>query len=134
MKTLFFILLLLGLSELLYSQSFEDMSTPWEAEDIYLKEDIDSIISTSTLNVMMKPVDIVINLYQMDITGNSIQRCPFKISCSNFAKIAIKKHGVLGILIFLDRYFFRENISAYINYNFVLTKGVLKLDDSIYLY
>lgn len=110
------------------------MSTPWEAEDIYLKEDIDSIISTSTLNVMMKPVDIVINLYQMDITGNSIQRCPFKISCSNFAKIAIKKHGVLGILIFLDRYFFRENISAYINYNFVLTKGVLKLDDSFYLY
>lgn len=134
MKKLLLILLLLGLSKLIYSQSFEEMNIPWEAEDVYSNKDFDSTKSMSTLNVIIKPIDLVINLYQTDITGNSVQRCPFKISCSNFAKIAIKKHGFYGMLIFLDRYFFRENISAFKNYNFVLTKGVLKLDDTFYLH
>ena len=134
MKILFLILLLLSLSKLIYSQSFEELNIPWEAEDVYSVKDFDSTVSVSTLNVMIKPIDMAISLYQSDITGSSIQRCPFKISCSNFAKIAIKKHGFYGMLIFLDRYFFRENISAFKNYNFVLTKGVLKLDDTFYLH
>ncbi|MFN6991869.1 MAG: membrane protein insertion efficiency factor YidD, partial [Fervidobacterium sp.] len=85
------------------------------------------------------PVDYfllnAISYYQRSISEKSVSRCPFEISCSQFATIAIEKYGLLGFIIFIDRYFYRENVSAFSLYNKKETKnGIIKLDDKIYLF
>ncbi len=76
-----------------------------------------------------------ISLYQRDISTQSISRCPFEISCSRFAIRSIADHGVFGVALFIDRYFYRENIESFINYKLIKTNnGLLKLDDKLYLF
>jgi hypothetical protein len=75
-----------------------------------------------------------ISYYQHSISNKSVSRCPFEISCSRFTAIAIKQYGIFGITLFIDRYFYRENSSAYSLYSRKETKnGFVKLDDKIYL-
>ena len=80
--------------------------------------------------------DRMIRFYQKKIGPNSISRCPFHTSCSNFARQAIKKYGlILGVSVFIDRYFYRENSSSRWHYGLRESMdGVLKLDDSFFLY
>lgn len=114
-----------------YTQEINDEFLPWEAEDLNIEKKIDK--NTSVEEVILNPIISLIELYQEKISSNSIHRCPFLISCSNYAKLSFKKHGIKGLFIFLDRHFFRENKQAYNIYKKVLSKGVLKLDDSFYL-
>jgi putative component of membrane protein insertase Oxa1/YidC/SpoIIIJ protein YidD len=77
----------------------------------------------------------LIRFYQTDIGPNSISRCPFFISCSNFAMQAIEKYGFFpGILLFIDRIYYRENPAAYLFYPKKRNSRLfLKLDDTYFL-
>ena len=76
----------------------------------------------------------IISYYQDKISKESVKRCPFKTSCSKFAQEAISRHGVLGVLLFIDRYLYRENDEAFLHYKIVENDGgVLKLDDDFFL-
>ena len=77
----------------------------------------------------------LIRFYQTDIGPNSISRCPFLVSCSNFAMQAIEKYGFFpGILLFIDRIYYRENSAAYLFYPKKRNSGLfLRLDDRYFL-
>ncbi len=77
----------------------------------------------------------LIRFYQTDISPNSISRCPFFVSCSNFAMQAIEKYGFFpGILLFVDRIYYRENSDAYLFYPKRRDSRLfLKLDDTYFL-
>ena len=48
--------------------------------------------------------------YRAAIGPKSIARCPFLCTCSAFARQAIETHGlVVGLVLFVDRFFYREN-------------------------
>lgn len=72
-----------------------------------------------------------IDLYRTEIAPQSISRCEFATSCSQFARDAIVHRGMLvGMIAFIDRFFFRENQAAYDHYDWVLTPGGrIRLDD-----
>jgi putative component of membrane protein insertase Oxa1/YidC/SpoIIIJ protein YidD len=77
----------------------------------------------------------LIGFYQNRISGQSIRRCPYYISCSNYARIAIEEHGLLiGSLYFIDRNVYRENPGIWQNYPLSdAGERGLKLDDFFYL-
>jgi hypothetical protein len=77
----------------------------------------------------------LIRFYQTDISPSSISRCPFLVSCSNFAMRAIQKYGFLpGTLLFIDRIYYRENSAAYLFYPKKRDgRLILKLDDTFFL-
>ena len=104
----------------------------WEPEDITLP----TARSFPQLSLGRLIADRMIQFYQKKIGPNSISRCPFHISCSNYAQQAIKKYGlVLGISVFIDRYFYREHPGSFWHYGLKESEnGVLKLDDSFFLY
>lgn len=54
----------------------------------------------------------LVSLYREDIGPRSIRRCPFAVSCSTLAERELKKNGIVGLLVFLDRFFYRENLAA----------------------
>lgn len=77
----------------------------------------------------------LIRFYQADISPDSISRCPFLVSCSNFALRAIESRGVVaGMLLFIDRIYFRENPDARLFYPVRRDARLfLKLDDTFFL-
>jgi putative component of membrane protein insertase Oxa1/YidC/SpoIIIJ protein YidD len=77
----------------------------------------------------------LIGFYQRQIGPQSVDRCPFWPSCSNFALQAIDRYGVIvGICFFIDRNLYRENPGVFQNYGLVrLSFGRLKLDDRYFL-
>jgi putative component of membrane protein insertase Oxa1/YidC/SpoIIIJ protein YidD len=119
-----------------YSQEECAEIVSWEPDDL------ETIYSSfdSTQSYIIKPSIIfankLIRFYQTKISTQSISRCPFYISCSNYAYLSIKKHGlILGICYFIDRNFYRENISSNYQYGLRETEyGILKLDDSFYIF
>ena len=124
------------LSTFLYGQEAYTETAAWESEDlqpIYASFD-------STQNYIIKPGILLahtfIGFYQKKISTQSISRCPFYISCSNYAYLAVRKYGLLpGICFFIDRNFYRENIASFYYYQLRENAyGVLKLDDSFYLF
>jgi hypothetical protein len=71
-----------------------------------------------------------IDVYRTSIGPRSVARCPFVVSCSTFAREAIRERGFLGLLSFLDRFFFRESIDAFHRYDWaVAADGSIRLDD-----
>lgn len=107
----------------------------WEPDDL---EHDEALYQKS--KGLVSPVNLVflslIRFYQKRISSNStIERCPYKTSCSSFAYQSISEKGVfLGILLFLDRYYYRENPSIPYNYPLYETEeGILKLNDDFYL-
>ena len=74
----------------------------------------------STTTVSVGQADLVEkadHFYQERIGEKTIHRCPFNVSCSQFFKSSLKKYGMIkGLALFLDRYFYRENISIPSNY------------------
>jgi putative component of membrane protein insertase Oxa1/YidC/SpoIIIJ protein YidD len=111
-----------------------DIALPeaWEPE---IQNPIDiSPPASSQFSLITHTLIKAINYYQEKISPQSISRCPFEISCSNFAKKAIEKKGVFGLIIFLNRYYFRENAECFSKYKIVQTQeGILKLDDASFL-
>jgi len=131
----FSIFIILLLNSITYSQDEYIELSSWEREDltpIYSSFD-------STEKFVVKPTilcaNMLIGFYQSNISTRSISRCPFYISCSNYAYIAINKYGLLpGICFFIDRNFYRENIASFYHYELRENDyGILKLDDSFYI-
>lgn len=107
---------------------------PWEKTENGFSP---SAYDTSPIFIS-SPVDLLydnlIGFYQTKISAKTIQRCPFYISCSNYTKIAIKEYGsFLGILYFIDRNLYRENIGMNKHYSLRKKGRFLKFDDSYYL-
>ncbi len=77
----------------------------------------------------------LIHSYQNDSGKNSIHRCPFKLSCSYYAEMTISRYGLFpGLVVFLDRYYYREHAAARHLYpRVVASDGLLLLDDTGYL-
>jgi hypothetical protein len=77
-----------------------------------------------------------IGYYQRAIGPQSIARCQFAVSCSRFAAGSIEHHGLLvGLLYFLDRFYFREHPDAVRDHPDEVvrtTDGLLKLDDGAF--
>ena len=99
---------------------------------------IDSTITRSVSAPQSIFIDIandLISFYQKDISTESVSRCPFSISCSVFCRKAINQYGAVGIALFVDRYFYRENFDIYSHYKLLQThNGILKLDDELFLF
>ncbi len=74
-------------------------------------------------------------IYHHQISNSTIARCPFKTSCSSFLISAVERTDIFrGSIAFLDRYFYRENPSAWSNYSYYAGEGnILKLNDDYYL-
>lgn len=74
-----------------------------------------------------------IRFYQTDIGSRSVPRCQFALSCSRQAQAAIADEGLLiGLMRFVDRFFFRENSAAIHHYRWVRTEGGnTRLDDAV---
>ncbi|MEK6606028.1 MAG: membrane protein insertion efficiency factor YidD [Myxococcota bacterium] len=72
-----------------------------------------------------------VRLYRARIAPRSIARCPFVVSCSTLALRSVESEGLfLGLLRFIDRFFFRETPAALSLYRSVyLPDGALRLDD-----
>jgi len=73
----------------------------------------------------------LVNLYRDNEGKNSVHRCIFNVTCSHFAQLAVDKHGfVLGSIMFVDRYFYRENNDARLFYPLEREQdGTFRLDD-----
>lgn len=77
----------------------------------------------------------LIKYYQDRVSTKSIHRCPFHLTCSNFALKSIKQYGLFsGSIRFIDRYYFREHTRAKRYYPLIFDNdGVTKLDDYFFL-
>lgn len=78
---------------------------------------------------------VLVNLYRDNKENTSIHRCIFHISCSHFAQSAVEKRGVvLGGIMFIDRYFYRENNDARLFYPLEHEpNGTFRLNDGPFL-
>jgi putative component of membrane protein insertase Oxa1/YidC/SpoIIIJ protein YidD len=77
-----------------------------------------------------------IKYYQSEMGSRSIDRCPFAISCSNYASTAIRQSGfVSGVTLFIDRNLYRENAGSqrYYVLEQTETRG-RRLNDRFYLF
>jgi len=62
-------------------------------------------------------LNYLVQLYRDNEAKTSVHRCIFNVTCSHFAQLAVEKHGLaLGGIMFIDRYFYRENIDARLFY------------------
>jgi len=107
---------------------------PWEPEDIRGENSPPpSLLNPARL--FSDGAITLIGFYQSSIGPNSVQRCPFSPSCSNFALSAIRRYGfVAGVCLFIDRNLYRENPGIMNHYGLIrLPSGILKLDDHFYL-
>ncbi len=100
-----------------------------ESDEVLWKESKNLISPFSSFSISL------IRIYQKKISPNStIHRCPYKTSCSNFAYRCILERGFfVGILLFIDRYYYRENSGVPYRYPLYEDKeGILKLNDDYY--
>lgn len=76
-----------------------------------------------------------IGLYQTRIGPRSVKRCPFYVSCSDFARLAVQRCGpIAGTAMFIDRNLYREHPMASAYYPLREdAAGALKLDDGFFL-
>jgi len=83
--------------------------SPWGfAQPVAADKSLDSIPSTAT-----QVFEILLKSYRENKERTSVHRCLFNVSCSHFAEISFSKYGFLaGSVVFVDRYFFRENNGA----------------------
>jgi hypothetical protein len=72
----------------------------------------------------------VVSLYRTAIGPGSIRRCPYAVSCSQYAALVLRRYGFAGVFFFMDRFYFRENHAAHRHYPLVrLPDETLRLDD-----
>jgi hypothetical protein len=107
-----------------------EAAAPWEAED--LRAPAAEEQPSQALGPLSTLVLSGIRFYQLEIGPNSVSRCPYLVSCSSYAKLAIGKYGFFGLPIFFDRFFFRENEDTFAQYpRYMGAGGVLRYDDTI---
>ena len=129
------VIIVLFYCSIIFGQIESEIIEPWE-EDLKPTNKNDGIELPKFIS---SPIDYfysdLIGFYQSKISSNSIHRCPFHISCSHYTKEAIRKYGAYtGILHFIDRNLFRENIAMKTHYSFRKKDNKFKLDDSYYLF
>jgi len=79
-------------------------------------------------------IEYLIDFYQKNISVKSIERCPFKTSCSNFARHVFERYGIIkGMMLFIDRYYFREHKYSYRYYIKIIKDDKILLDDDLFL-
>jgi Putative membrane protein insertion efficiency factor len=107
-----------------------DADLPWEAEDVVApSEPAPTSMALGPLSSLMLSG---IRFYQVEIGPNSVARCPYLVSCSQFAKQALARYGFFGLPMFIDRFFYRENQSTFALYpRYMSPSGVLRYDDTI---
>lgn len=99
---------------------------PVNASQNPTKNDIS--LETSPLKIIISEI---VSFYQVKISSKSIERCPFTISCSKFLITEIDNHRIMkGFALFIDRYFYRENISIPKHYPLKINNKFL-YDDTI---
>ena len=107
----------------------------WEPDDLEKNESLNR--EPKGLIFPLKSFSLsLIQIYQKRISTNStIHRCPYKTTCSNFAYQSISDNVFwVGMLLFIDRYYFRENPGAPYNYPlYENAEGILRLNDDYYL-
>jgi Putative membrane protein insertion efficiency factor len=105
---------------------------PWEAEDIAQRPAQEPPPSLAFGPISLGLVEAV-HFYQEEIGTKSISRCPYLVSCSNFALLAVRREGFWGLLKFVDRFFYRENASVFSIYpRRVVPSGIIKHDDAAF--
>lgn len=131
---LYLLLLMCFLSLPAFPQGEYLEAESWEAEDILPSERLAGG-EAPQISPFIALAGTLIGFYQKEIGPLSVSRCPFHISCSEFARRAILKHGlVLGLALYIDRNLYRENSTTHWYYPYRETgAGVLKLDDGFYL-
>ena len=113
---------------LVFSEAVEDSWEPEERRTV-------ASLPLRSFSLLTEVSVLLISFYQTEISPQSISRCPFKISCSTFAKRAIEEYGLFGLAMFIDRYYYRENHEVFAHYRLVVSKeGILKLDDAPFLF
>jgi len=111
-------------------------SLPWvSADDAPWDFDQPAVAAPSPAEPATLAGDIFRGLvlaYRENGTNVSIHRCIFHVSCSHFAERALSKYGVVeGGIMFIDRYFYRENQAAKAFYPLAgESDGTYRLDDS----
>ena len=73
----------------------------------------------------------LVGAYRDNSARTSVARCIFHVSCSHFAEKALSKYGLIGGgVVFIDRYFYRENDAARNFYPRIgEADGTYRLDD-----
>jgi len=95
------------------------------------EKEIETDMSEMTTSPALILAEKLVSLYQSKAGVNSINRCPFSVSCSNYLVQSINDKGfLLGLALFIDRYFYRENRFVGKHYRIVLSEKLL-YDDSI---
>lgn len=104
---------------------------PWEPEPASARDAAPPAPPASSYRPIADAALWAIRRYQRDIGPNSIARCRFARSCSRFAAESIDEEGAfVGLLLFWDRFFYRENDDAFRQYRWVRARGgALRLDD-----
>jgi hypothetical protein len=85
--------------------------------------------------LVVETIDFLVSQYRSNKVDTSIHRCLFDVSCSHLAEVALKKRGILvGTLVFVDRYFYRENNQARELYPMVANKeGLYHFSDQFFV-
>jgi putative component of membrane protein insertase Oxa1/YidC/SpoIIIJ protein YidD len=123
----FFIVAVAGAQPLEPRHGSDDF-VPWEFGE-------DHGVETSG-DLAARPVlERAVELYRDHSGGRTTNRCIFHVSCSHFLEQAVSERGVLlGIVMFIDRNMYRENLQAYGMYETLYRPdGVLEVDDGFYL-
>jgi hypothetical protein len=76
--------------------------------------------------------EALVAAYRANEAHTTIRRCAFSVTCSSFAEKAISRYGFLvGGVVFIDRYFYRENADSRNHYPLIgAPDGTYRLDDS----
>ena len=115
------------------SQGKIESDIPWEKDEIKVSSKAENSSPLYLFNSIGKNS---IKMYQNKIAVKSTSRCPYHISCSNYALKALEKYNFYyAFLLFIDRNLYREHFSAYGYYNYIIYEdNRLKLDDTFFLY
>ncbi|MBL7998749.1 MAG: membrane protein insertion efficiency factor YidD [Candidatus Kapabacteria bacterium] len=85
--------------------SAHDSDEPTERKETQTVHSVDTIPPAFTDFL----IGGLISSYQSNAKETSVGRCPYATSCSAFGKDVFHRYGMIGLLLFLDRYFFREH-------------------------
>lgn len=116
-----------------FSQSLFADDSPWTFNQGPMEQT--QSIPTKDKSLDQIVAENLINAYRENSSKVSIHRCLFHISCSHFAEKAINRYGLFfGSVVFIDRYFFRENSNSRQNYPLIGEfDGAFKLDDDFFV-
>ncbi|MCB1317531.1 MAG: membrane protein insertion efficiency factor YidD, partial [Leptospiraceae bacterium] len=62
----------------------------------------------SESSLLLRPLQYIIKKHREEQTHYDGPRCPMYPSCAVYADTAIREHSIIGLLMFIDRLFFRE--------------------------